>query len=311
MTTLAQQLREKAPELVNQAEKELRTDLENKSSRLSEHSLRKYKWLMKKTFNKKRVPTKVGPHTKYVEVKEPKQENRIIFDATPEELQQWYSQCFEMVNHNPDEKSGKIGRLYIVEELRKLKDRVLAVDYMLKEMGKWAPLEALQFVGALQREGTTEQLLGEVRNVDKIYREIPISIIFEVSRGECKVSAPSFTHLFIAKQHSKFTAEERKELKLINENIMAAAVQELQKIAGKELQNYIPYNKNGYTLTQLKELMKTPGRLLHTLTEYQRQELYLNLIDQLIERQMKKIDFWQEKADEIREVADYRNITLS
>lgn len=299
MTTIADQLQAKAPELVTEMQEN--RELER---------LRKYEWLMPKSYNRKRVPTKVGSHTKYIEVKEPKQETRVIFDASEAELVQWLKQCREMVDHNPDERSGKIGRMYIVEELRNLKDKVLAIDYMLKELGKWNPLEALQFVGALQKEGTSDQLLGEVRNVDKVYREIPIGIIFEVSRGEEKVSAPSFTHLFIAKQHAKFTAEERKELKAVNENIMVAAVQELQKIAGKELQNYIPYNKNGYNLTQLKELMKTPGRYLHTLTEYQRQELYLNLIDQLIERQMKKIDFWQSKADEIQEVADYRGITL-
>lgn len=278
-----------------------------------------YEWKKPKGSTKisKNVETGDSNFKRVIVVEEPTQEVVRIIDATEVELKSWFNLCVDMIQKEPDPDSKVTGRLHIIGELYDLYFDALAVDFLKMKSGyKWNEKSNKELVAKIVERSNGNITLGSIEKVEKPHAEIPISILQKVSDTPYAniriVSDPRVSRNAIFNLPVNFTKEEVNALKekYPNKNVLAAAPLEFKRYTNDKVPKTFHYHEAGYTLSQMKQLLKIPKKNLAKIDQYPMFELVHNILPRAISWQFKQCDFWYSKAMEILEVAKFKGIEI-
>lgn len=273
--------------------------------------MKDYKWRIK-------TPTQViqtvniNGNLKQINSVQQRDSDVLMLEASEGQLQTWLNQCHSMIHYPAKPNDSKIGRKFIIEKIEATMSLVRAADYIVSTIGKNDLLAMLRLGSSLEKEANAKYdrlngvVISDLREVSHPRQATAlVQDIIELTKKDKKIRCPSLTHQFIMKQHTKFTNDEKQYLSNKG-NMMQVAVNELKSLAGdNNLPNYLPYHNKGYSFNEMTQLIKIPGNTYLGLSAYQREQLILNLLPQLIAEQEKEIASWELRASQIIEVAEH------
>lgn len=274
---------------------------EKLTSALDNHYVKNYVWKGKK---------------ERLENGETVQEIVNLIDASEEQLRRFYAHCNSML-YNPDHKNpGRRPLLVMIQQQR----NQCGVELFLREEetnknSRFAIVESINKVirdSGVSQEELKSVTLGEFLKVPSKYSDLPIKLVQDGCLQKLgKFDRSHITLTFILKQGLRLTPEEERELTEFDSNnrqIPYVDVVRQKQNIGDHMK--IKMNARGLTYTQLRAMLSLKPRNYSELTTEQLRTLRERVLFSLEDDVLFHINQWEERIQQIAEVAQVRGIEL-
>ena len=242
-----------------------------------------------------------------------------LVDATEEQLRRFHGHCVSML-YNKDTKSP--GRRPLLDIIQSQKDRC-GVELFLRSSeqdgaSRYTIHESIKqaiIMSGLTQDQLKMMPLSDFVRVDSQYMNLPIKLVQEGCLQKLgKFDKSHITLTFILKQGLRLTEEDEAILSEYEANA-----------TGNQKRNYIDVIKDrlnigdhmklkmdskGLTYTQLRAMVNLKSRYYNELTVEQLKTLRYRILLSLEDDVMFHIEQWEERMEQLQEVAKLKDITL-
>lgn len=241
-----------------------------------------------------------------------------LIDASEEQIRRFYAHCNSML-YNPDHKNpGRRPLLVIIQQQR----NQCGVELFLREEesrgnSRYSIIESTNKIirdsGLTQEELRNITLGGFINNLPSQYAELPIKLVQDGCLQKLgKFDRSHITLTFILKQGLRLTSEEEQELTEYDEEgrqIPYLDVVRQKQNIGDHMK--LKMNARGLTYTQLRAMLSLKPRNYSELTTEQLRTLRNRILFSLEDDVMFHINQWEERIQQLVEVAEYKGISLN
>lgn len=243
-----------------------------------------------------------------------------LMDAEEQQLKGFYAHCISML-YNQDKKNP--GRRPLLDIIQSQRDRC-GVELFLRESegegtSRYTIIESVK--QAIRISGITQDeakslMLNEFIVVSSQYGNLPIKLVQEGCLQRLgKFDKSHITLTFILKQGLRITEEEEQELTEYVLDGRGNSVKRNYVEVVRERLNIADHMKvkldsKGLTYTQLRAMLNLKSKYYNELTTEQLRALRYRILFSLEDDIMFHIQQWEERMNQIKEVATLREITL-
>jgi len=248
------------------------------------------------------------------------QEIVALADATEEQLRRFYQHCISML-YNQDRQNP--GRRPLLDIVQSQKDRC-GVELYLREsesqnISRYSILENIKktiMFSGITNDQVKKYTLKDFIKVSSQFEDLPIKLVQEGCMQRLgKFDKSHITLTFILKQGLKINEEEEQDLIEYDLDDRGNRIKRNYIEVIRERLNIVDHMRvkldaKGLSYTQLRAMMTLKSRYYNELTTEQLRTLRNIILFALEDDIMFHIQQWEERVTQIKEVAEFKGITL-
>lgn len=243
------------------------------------------------------------------------QEEVKLIEATPEQLQRFYSHCQTML-YNEDKRYP--GRVVLLNDISDQRDRcgidLFFRDAEAKKTSRFAIVDSMR-AAIKKHEISNAELenikLGDLMTTSSEFQSLPVKLI--IDGGLDKLGRFDRSHItltFILKQGLWFTKQEYKDNAELFENKKSDKMSIIKEKLNLPKEAKLNFNPSGLSFTQLKAMLSLKNKKYSELTTEQLKTLRYKTLFALEDEVHFHIDQWILRRDQIEKIAEVRGISL-